>query len=157
MKITTIFKDDSDIYLSGLTPKISINNITNYASVTHEITSGSMTDLGLGFYGYDFTTYSEGNEYSIYIDANDTIENRYQYGTIDKVDDMDLLYDLNNDIESDLGIKEMLRIMFAVLANRSNGGNTNTISFRDYNNSKNRIVATVDDFGDRSAVVIDAT
>jgi len=154
MKITTIFKDDLDAYVTGLSPKISINNITNYASVTSEITSGSMTDLGLGFYGYSFTTYTEGNEYSIYIDANSSIENRYQYGTIDKVDDVDLLYDLNNAIESDLGIKEMLRIMFAVLANKSSGGNTNTISFRDYGDSKNRIVATVDDSGNRSTVVL---
>ena len=157
MKITTIFKDDLDAYITGLTPVISINNITNLNAVTPEITSGTMTDLGLGFYGYNFSTYSEGNEYVVYIDANDTIENRYQYGTIDKVDDADLLYDLNNDIESNIGIKQMMRIMFAVLANKSSGGNTNLVAFRDYSNTKNRVVATVDDTGNRLAVTIDAT
>lgn len=50
-----------------------------------------------------------------------------------------------------------LRIMLAALAGKSTGGGTFTNRFRDVADSKNRIDATVDANGNRSAISIDGT
>ena len=50
-----------------------------------------------------------------------------------------------------------LRIMLAALAGRSTGGGTFTNRFRDVANVKNRIDATVDADGNRTAITIDGT
>ena len=51
-------------------------------------------------------------------------------------------------------LQEMLRIMFAALAGKSAGGGTATITFRDAADSKNRISATVDANGNRTAITV---
>lgn len=155
MKITTVFKTEIDEPITGLTPLITINNITDINLVYNVITDGNMIDIGNGFYAYMFNEYIQGEEYSILINANSDIENKYQYDTLQKIDQYDFLNSLDSDIENELGIKQMLRIMFAVLANKSNGGGTGTITFRDKNDLKDRIKATVDDKGNRLSVIID--
>lgn len=52
-------------------------------------------------------------------------------------------------------LQEMVRIMFAVLAGKSNGGGTSTINFRDAADAKNRVSATVDANDNRTAVTLD--
>ena len=155
MKITTIFKDESDAPITGLTPLITINDITDINAVVNVITAQNMTDIGTGFYAYIFSGYEQGKEYSVYIDANSVIENRYQYGTLEKIDQFEFLNDLDTNIENNIGIKELFRLFTAVLANKSGGGGTDTITFRDATDSKNRITATVDDNGNRLNVIID--
>jgi hypothetical protein len=54
-------------------------------------------------------------------------------------------------------LQEMMRLMFAALCGKVSGGSTTTISFRDSADSKDRIVATVDENGNRSAVTLDAS
>lgn len=51
-------------------------------------------------------------------------------------------------------LQEMIRIIFAFAAGKSNGGGTTTINFRDSADSKNRIIATVDSNGNRTAVTV---
>lgn len=51
-------------------------------------------------------------------------------------------------------LQEMIRIIFAFAAGKSNGGGTTTINFRDGADSKNRITATVDSNGNRTAVTV---
>ena len=51
-------------------------------------------------------------------------------------------------------LQQMLRIMFAALSGLSNGGGTNTINFRDAADTKNRISATVDVDGNRTAITL---
>lgn len=48
--------------------------------------------------------------------------------------------------------REILNVVSAVLAGKSSGGGTNTIVFRDTGDTKNRISATVDADGNRTAV-----
>jgi hypothetical protein len=50
-----------------------------------------------------------------------------------------------------------LRIMLAALAGKSNGGGTSTNNFRDVADGKNRIAATVDNDGNRTALTLDGT
>ena len=60
-------------------------------------------------------------------------------------------------LEGGLTSAEMMRIIFAMAANKSAGGGTTTITFRDKGDSKNRIVATVDSQGNRTAVTVDGS
>lgn len=73
----------------------------------------------------------------------------------DKVDIADAVH--SEVIEGALTFKEMVRIFLAVLANKSSGGGTTTITFRDEADTKDRIVGTVDESGNRSAVTLDGS
>jgi len=156
MKITTVFKNESDAPINDLVPLITITDITDILNPVVIKSNQNMVGLTNGFYAYIFETYVQGKEYTVYIDANAIIENRYQYGVLEKIDQFDFLNTLDTDIESGIGIKELLRLFTAVLTNRSSGGGTDTITFRDYANSKDRIVATVDENGNRLNVILDS-
>ncbi len=54
-------------------------------------------------------------------------------------------------------LQEMMRIIFAALSGKTTGGGTVTLNFRDSADSKNRITATVDANGNRTAVTLDGT
>lgn len=60
-------------------------------------------------------------------------------------------------IEGTLTLRQAVRIYLAALAGKSAGGGTATITFRDKADSKNRISATVDADGNRTAVTLDGT
>jgi hypothetical protein len=52
---------------------------------------------------------------------------------------------------------EFLRLARAALLGQSSGGGTTTVAFRDAADTKDRITATVDDNGNRTAVVVDGS
>lgn len=60
-------------------------------------------------------------------------------------------------VEGSLTALAALRIMFAAMSNKSNGGGTASINFRDLADSKNRISATVDADGNRTSVTVDGS
>ncbi len=60
-------------------------------------------------------------------------------------------------IESGYTAAEILRLLAAVMAGKSSGGGGATVTFRDAADSKNRITATVDANGNRTAITLDAT
>ena len=53
----------------------------------------------------------------------------------------------------DISLREAVRIFLSVLSGRSTGGGTNTLSFRDLLNTKNRVRVTVDANGNRVAII----
>jgi hypothetical protein len=61
------------------------------------------------------------------------------------------------DVESGMSVRESLRLILSALAGKVSGGGTTTITIRNTADSKNRIVATVDANGNRSAVTYDVT
>ena len=61
---------------------------------------------------------------------------------------------LTSPIENTITMEETLRIMLAALAGKASGANTTTMRFRDTGDTKDRIVATVDEFGNRSSVTL---
>ena len=146
MKIITTYKNNDDSPILGLTPLITITNITDMNNPTVIINADIMLEIGSGFYGYEFTTYKEGQEYTVFIDANTAIPGKYQYGTIEK-------YDLSH-VEGNLHINQILRILSAVMVGHSNGGGTPNIQFTDINNTKTRVNALVDELGNRLSVAI---
>jgi len=67
------------------------------------------------------------------------------------------ILDLSDGIESSLTLRGAVRIALAALAGKVSGAETTSVVFRNVGDSKNRITATVDTDGNRSAVTTDAT
>jgi hypothetical protein len=67
------------------------------------------------------------------------------------------ILDLSNGVETSVTLKQALRLMVAAAAGKVSGAATNTITFRNIGDNKNRIVATVDVYGNRSAITTDLT
>ena len=64
---------------------------------------------------------------------------------------------LDEVVEGTLTLRQIARLLLAVLAGKSSGGGTTTIAFRDQADTKDRISATVEADGDRTAVSVDGT
>jgi hypothetical protein len=64
---------------------------------------------------------------------------------------------LDEVVENSKTMRQLLRLMLAALVEKSAGGGTSTITFRDDADLKNRISATVDASGNRTAVVLDGS
>lgn len=62
---------------------------------------------------------------------------------------------LDEAVEGSITLRQAIRGFLAVLAGKSAGGGSVTITFRDQADTKDRITATVDTDGNRSAVVLD--
>jgi hypothetical protein len=70
----------------------------------------------------------------------------------------DALLDRANGVEIGMTPRQSLRLALAALAGKVSGGGTVTNTFRNpVADSKNRIIATVDATGNRSAVTYDVT
>jgi hypothetical protein len=60
-------------------------------------------------------------------------------------------------VEPGLDVTEALRLISAALAGKVSGAGTTTVTIRDVADTKDRIIATVDSSGNRSAITTDAT
>ncbi len=69
----------------------------------------------------------------------------------------DALLDRANAIDTSITLRQALRVVLAATGGKVSGAATTTITFRDTADSKNRIVATVDADGNRSAVTLDVS
>lgn len=67
----------------------------------------------------------------------------------------DALLDRTAGVETNRTLRQSLRLMLAVLAGKASGLDTLVARFRDTNDSVDRIVATVDVNGNRTAVTLD--
>lgn len=63
----------------------------------------------------------------------------------------------SSDVETGVTVKEALRIVLAALSGKISGAGTNTITIRDINDTTDRITATVDTNGNRTAVTVDGS
>lgn len=64
---------------------------------------------------------------------------------------------INSEIESGYSLAESTRLQNAVLLGKVSGGGTTTEIFRDIADTKNRVTATVDASGNRTAITLDET
>lgn len=67
----------------------------------------------------------------------------------------DSLLDADDGVETGLTQRQALRLLISAMAGKLSGGGTTTITIRDYGDTKNRITATVDSNGNRSAITAD--
>lgn len=61
----------------------------------------------------------------------------------------------NHILEGSITAEELMRLMAAALAGKISGADTSTITIRDVSDTKDRIVATVDENGNRTAITTD--
>jgi hypothetical protein len=64
---------------------------------------------------------------------------------------------LDEVVEGTWTLRQLLRIVAAALAGKLSGAATDTVTIRDLDDSKDRITATVDQDGNRTAVALDAS
>lgn len=69
----------------------------------------------------------------------------------------DALLDLAAGVETNRTLRQALRLILAAAAGKVSGAAGTTVTIRDTNDSKDRIVATVDSSGNRSAVTLDGS
>lgn len=69
----------------------------------------------------------------------------------------DALLDRVDGIETGITMRQAIRLKLAALAGKLSGAATTTIAIRDANDTKDRITATVDADGNRTAVTLDAS
>jgi hypothetical protein len=67
------------------------------------------------------------------------------------------MLDLAAGVETNRTLRQALRLMLATLVGKLSGAAGTTVSVRDTNDSKDRVVATVDSSGNRSTVTLDAS
>jgi len=140
---------------TGLTVTLDVWEVQRDGTATEIVTAGSATEIGDGLYRYLLAAGSvdEPAEYiAVFKAAGTTVVQNHipalwviDRGAVDPV------------IENSKSMFEMMRIMYAALAGIASGGGTTEVTFRDDADSKDRIVATVDEDGNRSAVVLDGS
>ena len=83
MIISSFYVDNTGNPATGLTPVLLIYSLTG-TSETLVVPSANMTEVGNGFYQYNFTTYDPTQEYVFRIDGGATLSNnvRWQAGSI---------------------------------------------------------------------------
>ena len=64
---------------TGLSPSITIRDLANNTIV---ISSGAMTEVGGGFYKYNFTAYQSGKDYAIICDGGSTLSAPERYSIV---------------------------------------------------------------------------
>lgn len=69
----------------------------------------------------------------------------------------DALLDREAGVETNRTLRQAMRLMLAAMCGKVSGADTTSVTIRDTNDSKNRVVATVDANGNRSAVTLDAS
>lgn len=67
------------------------------------------------------------------------------------------ILDASNGVETSMTLRQALRIILAAAGGKLSGANTTTVTVRNPGDSKDRIVATVDEHGNRSAVTLDVS
>lgn len=59
---------------------------------------------------------------------------------------------LGASVETGVSVVQAIRLLLAVLAGKASGAGTSQIIFRDVNDTKARVTATVDEVGNRTAL-----
>jgi len=90
----TIYFQDYDTPATGLTPDIRIRSV----ETGDVVTSGTMSEIGEGWYKYDFSSYDISKDYYIFADAVSLVgPDRYQVGVTGEygtnIDTINLLSD----------------------------------------------------------------
>ena len=151
-----IYKD------GGLTEKTTTNGVTvttDFDSRTglHLVTLDTSNDTG------DAGFWVTGSDYLVAIDAVtvDSQSLRFWVGALsieNRAGSAGDFLDVANGVETGLTVREALRVIAAACAGKASGLATTTAVYRNAEaDSKDRITATVDVSGNRSAVTLDLT
>lgn len=155
------------VLVSGAVSIYKGNSLVNTTSgVT--LTANFNSVAGLNHVNIDTSVnsafYSTGADYQVILStgyvnltpvAGEVLEEfsiRNRYNTPDSVN----VLTLADGVETGYTLQQAMRLILATSAGKLNGAETSTINIRDINDTKNRIVATVTESGNRTALTIDA-
>lgn len=133
----------------GGQPQISLNGAA-WGNTTNVLVA-----IGNGRYYVELVAATEVNAIGV-------IEGRYKSGntaesigtTLQVVTDLvDAICD--EIMEGTITLRQTMRLVLAVLTAKSSGGGTDTITFRDIGDTKDRLVVTVDEDGNRTIIIRD--
>lgn len=136
------------------------NSLTSLPSTTgtHADNQGIEIDSSLapGIYRVDFpdAAFATGSSRVIIGVVGSNIDPAYIEVSLQEPIEETIVDDV---IEGSYTLRQLLRIISSTLFGKASGGGTTTITFRDLGDTKDRITATVDANGDRSAVSLDGT
>ena len=166
---------------TGLTVTVDVWEVARNGTATEIVTGGATTEIGDGIYRYLLSAGSvdaEAEYIAVFKTADSDTDQQHipamwviNRANVEDIDDIltdtgttlpteiNAVHDdvLDAAIDGAYTVKEVLRIMVGALAGKLSGGGTTTLTFRDLSDTLNRIVATVDSSGNRSAITIDET
>ena len=126
--------------------------VRNSAGTT--LTTIDLTHVANGFYqdaSYALTDVPYVSvQYLVYSDSGHTTLDTTYASVLETFERDDLL--TTPEIETGYTLKSTLRLILSALAGKLSGAATTTVTIRDVGDSANRITATVDESGNRSAV-----
>jgi hypothetical protein len=132
---------------TNVTPRARTYRIVDYNGTTKDVTldralEGSMIH-GNGYITRDGgeSIATEKTGYALSSDGNNAAA--------------DALLDRTDGIETTWTLRKTTRVMFAVLAGKLSGAATTAVAIRDVADTKDRVTATVDSNGNRTAVTLD--
>jgi len=150
------------ITLAG-TPSLEVYKDANTTQSTVGVTLTVDFDAKTGLHLFTVDTsadafYAPGSDYRVCIAAG-TVDGVSvvgvciaQFSIENRNSNAKALLDLSNGVESGATVRQALRVILGAVAGKVSGGGTGTITFRNFGDSLNRIVADVDANGNRTVI-----
>lgn len=133
-----------------LSPTVDVYRDSDAVKV---VNAQAMTEIGGGFYKYDFSTYNPEQSYCYVVDSVTlTGYERYAPGAIEKNHN-----GLEDVLENSISAKQYLRGLIAPFLAKRTGMGTATTVFRDQADTKDRATFTLDANGNITAITLDLT
>ncbi len=142
-------RHNTEVSLAGLTLARTVEIINGY---TITFSPNEQWAVNLTGANNNIAAVTNVNQVSVRSNNSAGLIVNYVSGT-----DPDSLADavMNRHYEGTLSLQDMARLFASLLFGKVSGAATNTVTFRDLADSKDRVVVTVDADGNRSAVTID--
>jgi len=150
------FNRNTNIPVTGDAAQITANLRIDGGSA-NAIDDINPTELGDGYYVFDITQAESNGDY-ILISPTSSTSDVQVMGCPVALDTNNTVSEIIEGItDGSYDLQEMVRIGFAVLAGIGSGGGTSTVTYKDPTGTKNRIVATVDEDGNRAPISYDGS
>lgn len=156
-----------EVQLTAVNPDSATAFMTSVATVTNQLTAAQIaTGVWQDATAGDFTAANSvgksvmnGVALGTGLTINDiTTKTGYALTSGERTSIADAMFDEANGIETGVTMRGLMRLIGAVLGGKLSGAGSGTETFRNaVADSKNRIVATVDSSGNRSAITTDMT
>lgn len=144
--IITAYFTNSNVAQTGLSPTITVVNAATGTKVVDSQSMSAVTNAA-GWYSYDYSGFDVDIDYIFIADAGtDSTDDRYPTVASGNVAEA-----WNSAIEGSYSAGEILKIMAAVLAGKVSISGSD-FTFRDIEDSANRVVATTTEDGERTSV-----
>lgn len=147
MMVSAYFQE-SGTPKTGLSPTVVIRDLSDNSVV---VNGAAMSEVGNGYYKYDFTAHNRAKEYVFLADSVTlTGVERYASGNINSSIWKEVI---------DVGYtaEEVQRLMTGPILGKLSGVGTGIERFRNIADTKDRVVGTIDGSFNRTNIILDAS